>query len=121
MPKNDKIDLSMFLDDYLNDAKEGFQAINSALLALEKDKSQTERLDTIFRHVHTLKSSSTMLEFTDIARLAHICEDLLDRLRKNELPVTQATIDVLFEVTDTLEKMVREPNADWGRVFASPS
>ncbi len=114
MPKNDKIDLSMFLDDYLNDAKEGFQAINSALLALEKDKSQTERLDTIFRHVHTLKSSSTMLEFTDIARLAHICEDLLDRLRKNELPVTQATIDVLFEVTDTLEKMVREPNADWG-------
>ena len=114
MKDKDKIDLSMFLDDYLNDAKEGFQAINSALLALEKDHSQTERLDTIFRHVHTLKSSSTMLEFTDIAGLAHTCEDLLDRLRKDELPVTQETIDVLFEVTDTLETMVREPNADWG-------
>jgi two-component system chemotaxis sensor kinase CheA len=114
MPDKDKIDFSMFLDDYLNDAKKGFQEINSALLALEKDHSQTERLDKIFRHVHTLKSSSTMLGFTDIARLAHICEDLLDRLRKNELPVTQETIDVLFEVIDTLETMVREPNADWG-------
>jgi len=114
MKDKDKIDLSMFLDDYLNDAKEAFQEINRALLALEKDKSQTGELNTIFRHVHTLKSSSTMLEFTDIAGLAHTCEDLLDRLRKDELPVTQATIDVLFEVTDTLETMVREPNADWG-------
>ncbi len=41
MSDKDKIDLSMFLDDYLNDAKEGFQRINSALLALEKDHSQT--------------------------------------------------------------------------------
>jgi len=78
MPDKDKIDLSMFLDDYLNDAKEGFQRINSALLALEKDHSQTEQLDEIFRAIHTLKSSSTMLEFSDIAELAHTCEDLLD-------------------------------------------
>ena len=97
----------MFLADYLNDAKEGFQRINSALLALEKDHSQTEQLDEIFRAIHTLKSSSTMLEFSDIAELAHTCEDLLDRLRKHEVPVTGETIDALFEVTDTLEKMVQ--------------
>jgi len=108
MSDKDKIDLSMFLDDYLNDAKEGFQRINSALLALEKDHSQTEQLDEIFRAIHTLKSSSTMLEFSDIAELTHTCEDLLDRLRKHEVAVSGETIDVLFEVTDTLEKMVQE-------------
>jgi len=108
MSDKDKIDLSMFLADYLNDAKEGFHRINSALLALEKDHSQTEQLDEIFRGIHTLKSSSTMLEFSDIAELAHTCEDLLDRLRKHEVPVTEETIDVLFEVTDTLERMVQE-------------
>jgi len=108
MSDKDKIDLSMFLADYLNDAKEGFQRINSALLALEKDHSQTEQLDEIFRAIHTLKSSSTMLEFSDIAELAHTCEDLLDRLRKHEVPVTAETVDALFEVTDTLEKMVQE-------------
>ena len=108
MPDKDKIDLSMFLDDYLNDTKEGFQRINSALLALEKDHSQTEQLDEIFRAIHTLKSSSMMLEFSNIAELAHTGEDLLDRLRKHEVAVTKETIDALFEITDTLEKMVQE-------------
>jgi len=118
MSDKDKIDFSMFLDDYLNDAREGFQAINSALLALEKDHSQTEHLDEIFRVVHTLKSSSTMLEFFSIVELAHIGEDFLDRLRKKELPITQETIDLLFEVVDTLEAMVGEPNADFGLQIA---
>ena len=120
MADKDRIDLSMFLNDYLNDAKEGFQEVNNALLALEKDHNQTERLNEIFRVVHTLKSSSTMLEFSNIAELAHICEDLLDCMRKKELPVSQETIDILFEVIDTLETMVKEraegkgkPKADW--------
>jgi len=104
----DKLDISIFINDYLADCREGFQAINKALLALEKDPGQTEHLDEIFRHVHTLKSSSAMLEFADVAELAHSCEDLMDRLRKHELAVTQDTIDVLFEITDKLEVMVKE-------------
>jgi two-component system chemotaxis sensor kinase CheA len=49
-----------------------------------------------------------MLEFSDVAELAHSCEDLMDRLRKNELTVTQETIDALFEIIDKLEMMVKE-------------
>ena len=108
MGNRDKIDLSMFLGDYLNDAKEGFQKADNALLALEKDHTQTGRLDEIFRTVHSLKSSSAMLEFSDIAELAHACEDLLDRVRKHEVPVTRQVIDVLFEAVDTLQTMVHE-------------
>jgi two-component system chemotaxis sensor kinase CheA len=108
MPDKDKLDISMFINDYLADCREGFQAINKALLALEKAPGQTEQLDEIFRHVHTLKSSSAMLEFSDVAELAHSCEDLMDRLRKNELTVTQETIDALFEIIDKLEMMVKE-------------
>ncbi|MFC1949481.1 chemotaxis protein CheA [Chloroflexota bacterium] len=108
MPDIDKLDISIFINDYLADCQEGFQATNKALLALEKDPGQTEHLDEIFRRVHTLKSSSAMLEFSDVAELAHSCEDLMDRLRKYELAVTQDTIDVLFEITDKLEAMVKE-------------
>jgi two-component system chemotaxis sensor kinase CheA len=114
MSAKGKTDFSLFLDDYLNDAREGFQAISSALLTLEKEHGQTDRLDEVFRILHTLKSSSTMLEFSDIAELAHTGEDFLDRLRKRELPVTQETIALLFRIVDTLEAMVREPNADFG-------
>src|ERR1700676_3008414 len=107
MADKDLPDLSMFLNDYLNDAKEDFQVANQALLALEKDPSQTERLNEIFRAVHTLKSSSAMLEFASIAELAHFAEDLLDRIRSKELPLNQSAIDILLEVIDFLESLVR--------------
>ena len=70
MTENDKLDFLRFLDDYLNDARDGLQTANTALLALEKDFGRTELLDEIFRVFHTLKSSSIMLEFADIAELA---------------------------------------------------
>lgn len=108
MKDEEKIDLSLFLNEYLDDAKAGFQRANIALLALEKDHSQLERLEEIARAFHTLKSSSAMLGFEEIAGLSHFSEDLLGRMRKNELPVMQDALDALFEVIDLLEFMVKE-------------
>jgi two-component system, chemotaxis family, sensor kinase CheA len=107
------LDLSMFLASYLDDAREGFQEINDALLVLEKDPCRTQVVDGIFRAIHTLKSSSAMLKFTDIAGLAHSCEDLLDLMRKGKAPITTESLNLLFEVTDTLQAMVgqRTPGA----------
>ena len=108
MAEKDTIDFLRFLGDYLTDAREGFQIANKALLALEKDFSRTELLDEIFRVFHTMKSSSIMLEFSDIADLAHLTEDLLDLMRKNTIQVSQKSIDIIFELADTLELMVKE-------------
>jgi len=108
MLNKDKTEFSLFLDDYLIDAKDGFQSINNALLILEKDPSQIVQLDEIFRVVHNLKSSSAMLEFFDVKELAHICEDLLDFLRKKNSEITQDVIDLMFEIFDKFEKMVLE-------------
>ncbi|HHT9138466.1 MAG TPA: chemotaxis protein CheA [Candidatus Wunengus sp. YC60] len=108
MAEKDTIDFLRFLGDYLTDARDGFQIANKALLALEKDFSRTELLDEIFRVFHTMKSSSIMLAFSDIADLAHLTEDLLDLMRKNTIQVSQKSIDIIFELADTLELMVKE-------------
>ena len=120
MSENDKLDFMRFLGDYLNDARDGLQSVNTALLALEKDFSRTELLDEIFRVFHTMKSSSVMLEFADIAGLAHLTEDLLDLMRKNTIQVSQQGVDIIFELADALEFMIKErvekrgaPGADW--------
>ncbi len=118
MSENDKLDFLRFLDDYLNDARDGLQTANTALLALEKDFSRTELLDEIFRVFHTLKSSSIMLGFSDIAGLAHLTEDLLDLTRKNEVQVSQKGIDVLFEIADTIGIMIKERGENKGRQVA---
>lgn len=96
----------MFIAEYLRDARECFQEANEALLALEKNHANTGLIDVIFRGVHTLKSSSAMLEFLDISSLAHSTEDLLDRMRKGEAAINSGTIDILFDAVDTLETMV---------------
>ncbi len=121
MSESDKLDFLRFLGDYLTDAREGFQSVNTSLLALEKDFSRTDLLDEVFRVFHTMKSSSIMLEFADVAELAHLAEDLLDLMRKNEAPVTQEGIDILFEIADTLGMMIKERSekkgasgTDWG-------
>jgi two-component system chemotaxis sensor kinase CheA len=99
-------DLSIFLNDFLNDSREDLQKANRALLALEKDPSETEQLNEIFRAVHTLKSSSALLEFGGIAELAHFTEDLLDRIRRQELPLNHHAIDILLEIIDAVESLI---------------
>lgn len=108
MPDKDKLDMQMFLADYLNDAHDGFQEAFTALLALEKDYSRMELLDDIFRPLHTLKSSSTMIEFAEIAETAHLAEELLQRMKNGEIQVTKETVDTLFSAVEILEAMVGE-------------
>ena len=118
MSESDKLDFLRFLEDYLTDAREGFQSVNNALLILEKDFGRTDLLDEVFRVFHTMKSASIMLEFADIAELAHLTEDLLDLMRKNEVRVSQKGIDVLFEIADTLGIMIKERSENKGRQVA---
>ena len=55
-----------------------------------------------------MKSSSAMLKFHAVAELAHYTEDVLDRLRSQELPLNQYALDLLLEAMDALQTMVRE-------------
>lgn len=102
------MDFSQFLESYLEDAEQGFRAVNRALLTLEQEPGQVALFDEIFRAFHTLKSASTMLEFSDIAELAHASEELLDQRRKSAEAISPEAIAFLFETTDTLEAMVKE-------------
>lgn len=103
----DTLDLTIFIEDYLNDARDGFQEVFSALLALEKDRSRRELLDDVFRPIHTLKSSSALIGFHHIAEMANFLEDFIDRLRKQEAPLTQDAVDFMLEGTESLESMVK--------------
>lgn len=119
MATDSNMDFSRFLENYLDDSREGFRIINNTLLALEKDHGKIEQLDDIFRILHTLKSSSAMLGFSDIVELAHISEGFLSLMRNNEIAVERETLAILFSVVDTLEGMVRERaerkgGTDWG-------
>ncbi|MDL5502804.1 MAG: Hpt domain-containing protein, partial [Candidatus Methanoperedens sp.] len=83
--------------------------MNDALLSLEKDPANSETINVMFRAAHTLKGMSATMGYTNIKELTHNMENLMDRVRKNEIELDSSSIDVLFECLDTLEKMVEMP------------
>jgi two-component system chemotaxis sensor kinase CheA len=90
--------------EFITESSDHLAAIDSELLVLEKDKSNTETLNTVFRSFHTIKGLAGFLEFAEIQSLAHEVETLLDLARTAQLAVTPAVVDVVLESTDVVRQ-----------------
>jgi two-component system chemotaxis sensor kinase CheA len=106
--KNVDIDLDDFLEFYLLDSQEQVDKLGSGLLQLERDGDNIALINELFRSAHSLKGASGTMGFTPIVELTHAAEDLLDKLRQGEIPVTNEIIDVLLAVTDKVKLMLTQ-------------
>lgn len=102
-------DMEEYKKMYKVESAEHLQSMNEALLALEKDPQNSDTINVMFRAAHTLKGMSATMGYSNIAELTHKMENLMDRVRKNEILLGAEEIDVLFECLDALEKMVETP------------
>ena len=100
------MDMSQYLDMFIEESDENLQNLNEWILELEKNPNDKETINSIFRAAHTLKGMSASMGFNDIAELTHKMEDILDEFRNDKLKVNSDVITVLFKCLDTLEKMV---------------
>ncbi|MCS7234218.1 MAG: chemotaxis protein CheA [Synergistetes bacterium] len=100
--------MSQYLQVFLDESAENLQRLNELILELEKDPSNTDLLNEVFRIAHTLKGMSATMGFDTLAELTHEMENLLDKLRKGELTSSSDVVDVLFECLDVLEAMIEE-------------
>ncbi|MCX7884388.1 MAG: chemotaxis protein CheA [Caloramator sp.] len=100
------MDMSQYLDMFLEESAENLQYLNDGILALEKNPEEKETINSIFRAAHTLKGMAGSMGFSDIAELTHKMENVLDKFRKDELNVTSDVVSVLFKCLDALENMV---------------
>lgn len=62
----------------------------------------------LFRQFHTIKSSSAMMDFSGMEAIAHAAEDLLDIVRRGDMLLQPALIDVLLRAVDTLRRQMAE-------------
>ncbi|MDR2725415.1 MAG: Hpt domain-containing protein [Candidatus Adiutrix sp.] len=77
--------------------------LNEDIFQLEKDPENARRVNTIFRHFHSIKGNFIMTGFTSVGAFVHEVETVLDRVREKELTVTQELIDLLLDVVKNLE------------------
>lgn len=100
------MDMSQYLEIFIDESKEHLQTMNEILLVLEGDVDNLTHLGEIFRIAHTLKGMSGTMGFTKVADLTHKMENVLDMVRNGVLKVDSAIVDVLFECFDALEEYI---------------
>ena len=91
-------ELDPMLDVFIFETQQLLESLEEVLLQSEKDKNLTdEHIDEIFRIMHTIKGSSAMMSFDNLAKLAHALEDMFDNIRAGK---TRKSPDVVENVTD---------------------
>ncbi len=96
------------LAEFVAEALEHLVVVGDGLLALEQAAPGEfrEKIQPLFRAMHSIKGSAGFLGFKNLEQLAHSSETLLDALRQEKIPCTPALTDLLLLVTDRLRSMV---------------
>lgn len=100
------MDMSQYLEVFIEESKEHVQACNEYLLKLEKRPNDMNIVNEIFRSAHTLKGMSATMGYEDLASLTHQMENVLDAIRQQKLTVTPELLDIVFLATGHLEEMI---------------
>lgn len=100
------MDMSQYLQIFIEEANEHVQNLNQCLLQMEKDPEDKDVLNEIFRVAHTLKGMAGTMGYTKMTKLTHDMENVLHAIRNDEIKVTSELVDVLFKCLDALENYV---------------
>lgn len=95
-------DLSEFHAIFFEEAAEHLANLENLLLSLDISQPDSEKLNAIFRAAHSIKGSASTFGFPDMASVTHELETLLDRVRKQELELTERIIDINLVARDVL-------------------
>ncbi|WP_270968585.1 hybrid sensor histidine kinase/response regulator [Campylobacter upsaliensis] len=99
-------DMQEILEDFLVEAFELVEQIDHDLVELESNPEDLELLNRIFRVAHTIKGSSSFLNFDVLTKLTHHMEDVLNKARHGELKITPDIMDVVLESIDRMKTLL---------------
>ncbi len=107
------------LEDFLVEAFEMIEQLDNDLIELENAPDDLDLLNRIFRVAHTIKGSSSFLNFDVLTRLTHNMEDVLNKARKGELAITPEVMDIVLESTDNMKELlehIKQTGSDEGGI-----
>ena len=87
---------------FFEETHEHLAEVESLLLRMRPEQRCTEELNAIFRAIHSIKGSASMLGCGDMAALAHLQENLLDVLRKEERPLDAGDVEAMLQAGDVV-------------------
>lgn len=100
------MDLSKARLIFFEEAEELCDALETALLDPIAYPPSTETYNLLFRTAHTIKGSGGIFGLEALVRFAHVVENVLERLRSNQLALSDELISLLLASNDHLRRLL---------------
>ncbi len=98
------MDVSQYLEIFLDETKEHLQNLNTQILNLEADAENMDTVNEIFRAAHSLKGMAGTMGYKRMQNLTHDMENVFSEVRNGNIKVQPEMVDVLFQCLDALEE-----------------
>ena len=102
------MDLQRFHATYFEESREGLDAMESGLLALEGGSVDPEVVNSVFRAAHSIKGGAATFGFGKMAGLTHVLETLLDEVRGGKRALAASAVDAMLGSVDVLRALLAE-------------
>ena len=110
------MDVSQYLEIFIDETKEHLQSLNTQILTLEQEPEDMDTINEIFRAAHSLKGMAGTMGYKRMQTLTHDMENVFSEVRNGTVKVNATVIDVLFQCLDALEEYLAniQSSADEG-------
>ncbi len=98
------MDVSQYLEIFIDETKEHLESLNTRVLELEKDPNNSDTINEIFRAAHSLKGMAGTMGYKRMQRLTHDMENVFSEVRSGKMAVSAELVDIVFQCLDALEE-----------------
>ncbi|MBN2873605.1 MAG: Hpt domain-containing protein, partial [Spirochaetales bacterium] len=99
-------DMKEILATFYQELTEHIQSANDCILNYE-ESTDPERINELFRALHTIKGNSMMLGFEKLGAIAHAAESVAAKLRNDTLAPSKQLMDLFLATLDSIADSAR--------------
>ena len=98
------MDVSQYLEIFIDETKEHLQSLNTQILELEQNSENMDTINEVFRAAHSLKGMAGTMGYKRMQNLTHDMENVFSEVRNGHIKVNASMIDCLFQCLDALDE-----------------
>ncbi|GBR70297.1 chemotaxis protein CheA [Gluconobacter kanchanaburiensis] len=91
---------------FFDECDEQLALLEEQLTSLTENTGDAEKINTIFRCVHSIKGGAAAFGMEDLVKFSHLFESVLDRFRSGYIPVDMEAVKTFLKCKDTLFDIV---------------
>lgn len=92
--------------DFIAEAIDMLSSAEESFLLFERNPLDDSSMANILRLFHSIKGGCKAVGYDELAHFSHLAEDFMISIRKGQVRVTSAVIDILLEINDSLKNAI---------------